>query len=256
MLKAIADENDLSKTTLQHIKGVLSGIFTHARNEGAFDDANPIQGAVSPTTLGNRTRPLRTTWLRFVGFWNFCQRFRRQSLRPRPLPGSGGVNCADSNGPIIQATLNVKRTVWKTVVNQPKRRASAKPVPVIRQLAEILDTYRNSMGDPQSGVMFHTGAGEHLDIDKLVLRDVCPVGKNLDIDWYGLHGFRRGIASNLYELGADEKIVQRVLRQAKSYVTKDRYIKTFDPALVAAMKKLEATVDLVNQSAPRVHQIN
>lgn len=49
MLKAIADEHDLSKTTLQHIKGVLSGIFTHARNEGAFDDANPIQGARIPT---------------------------------------------------------------------------------------------------------------------------------------------------------------------------------------------------------------
>jgi hypothetical protein len=57
-----------------------------------------------------------------------------------------------------------------------------------RQLAEILDTYRSSMGDPQSGVMFHTGAGEHLDIDKLVLRAVRSVAKSLDIDWYGLHG--------------------------------------------------------------------
>jgi integrase len=65
-----------------------------------------------------------------------------------------------------------------------------------------------------------------------------------------LHGLRRGIASSLYELGADEQIVQRVLRHAKSHVTKDRYIKTFDPALVAAMKKLEATVDLET----RVHQ--
>lgn len=109
-----------------------------------------------------------------------------------------------------------------------------------------LDTYRSSMGDPQSGVMFHTAAGQHLDIDKLVLRYVRPVPKSLDIDWYGWHGFRRGIASNLYELGADEKIVQRVLRHAQSHVTKDRYIKTFDQALVAAMKKLEATVDLVN----------
>ena len=59
----------------------------------------------------------------------------------------------------------------------------------------------------------------------------------------------------MYELGADEKIVQRVLSQAKSHVTKDRTIKAFDPAVMAAMKKLEATVDLVNQSAPRVHQI-
>ena len=84
---------------------------------------------------------------------------------------------------------------------------------------------------------------------------VRPVVESLKIDWYGWHGFRRGIASNLYELGADEKIVQRVLRHAKSHVTKDRYIKAFDPAVVAAMKNLEATVDLVNQSAPRVHQI-
>jgi hypothetical protein len=68
------------------------------------------------------------------------------------------------------------------------------------KLAEILATYRSSIGDPQSGVMVHTGAGQ------LVLRDVRPVAKSLDIDWYGLHGFRRGIASKLYELGADEKI--------------------------------------------------
>lgn len=49
MLRAIADENDLSKTTLQHIKAVLSGIFTHAKNEGAFDGANPIPGCRIPT---------------------------------------------------------------------------------------------------------------------------------------------------------------------------------------------------------------
>ena len=38
--------------------------------------------------------------------------------------------------------LSVNRSIWKTVVNKPKTRASAKPVPVIRQLAEILETYR------------------------------------------------------------------------------------------------------------------
>jgi len=42
MLKAIAAEHDLCKTTLQHIKSVLSAIFTHAKNEGAFDGVNPV----------------------------------------------------------------------------------------------------------------------------------------------------------------------------------------------------------------------
>lgn len=57
LLRAIADENDLSKSILQHIKSVLSGIFTHAKNEGAFDGANPIQGTRIPT---NRPKPMRT----------------------------------------------------------------------------------------------------------------------------------------------------------------------------------------------------
>lgn len=56
-LKAIADENDLSKTTLQHIKGVLGGIFTHAKNEGAFDGANPVQEARIPS---NAREPAET----------------------------------------------------------------------------------------------------------------------------------------------------------------------------------------------------
>ena len=49
MLSAIAAENDYSKNTLQHVKSVLSGIFTFAKNEGAFDGANPVQGALLPS---------------------------------------------------------------------------------------------------------------------------------------------------------------------------------------------------------------
>jgi hypothetical protein len=44
MLRQIAKEKDLTTTTLQHIKSVLSTIFTYARNEGAFDGANPVDG--------------------------------------------------------------------------------------------------------------------------------------------------------------------------------------------------------------------
>src|SRR5208283_3291370 len=48
MLKAIAEEHDLSKATLQHIKSVLSAVFSHAKNEGAFDGVNPVQDARIP----------------------------------------------------------------------------------------------------------------------------------------------------------------------------------------------------------------
>lgn len=48
MLRAIAKEKDLTKTTLQHIKSVLSTIFIYAKNDGAFDGANPVDGVLIP----------------------------------------------------------------------------------------------------------------------------------------------------------------------------------------------------------------
>ena len=146
--------------------------------------------------------------------------------------------------------------MWKTFVNGPKTRASAQAVPVIRHLAEILTAYRISIGNPATGVMFHSGDGNPMDLDKLAQQVIRPLVKSIGLEWYGWHGFRRGIASNLYELAADEKVVQRILRHAKSHVTKDRYIKAFDPAVLAAMRKLETSLDAMSQSAPIVHQIN
>ena len=67
--------------------------------------------------------------------------------------------------------------------------------------------------------------------------------------------YRRKRAVDL-KAGADEKIVQRVLRHAKAHVTKDRYIKAFDPAVLAAMKRMETTLDAMKLCAPTVHQIN
>ena len=64
-----------------------------------------------------------------------------------------------------------------------------------------------------------------MDLDKLAQQVIRPLVR-IELEWYGWHGFRRGIASNLYELGADEKVVQRILRHAKSHVTKERYIES------------------------------
>jgi hypothetical protein len=44
-------------------------------------------------------------------------------------------------------------------------------------------------------------------------------------------------------LGADDKVVQRVLRHAKPHVTQERDIKVFDPAVLDAMQKMQATLE-------------
>jgi len=257
MLKAIANENDLCRTTLQNIKGILSGIFTHAKNEGAFDGENPVRDVHIPSNA----RESRETFA--YNLSQICQILDVLPLLPKAVIATAafaglregelrGLEWADYGGDV----LHVKRSVWKAFVNKPKTRASANSVPVIRQLAEILDAYRSSIGNPSQGVMFHAGGGTHMDFDKFAQRTIRPAVVRIGLEWYGWHGFRRGVASNLYELGADEKIVQRVLRHAKAHVTKDRYIKAFDPAVLAAMKKMETTLDAMNACAPTVHHIN
>jgi hypothetical protein len=67
----------------------------------------------------------------------------------------------------------------------------------------------------------------------------------------GWHGFVAVSRRMCLELGA-EKVVQRILRHAKSPVVKNCYIKAFDPAIIAAMQKMETTLDTMGQSAPRV----
>jgi Phage integrase family len=66
---------------------------------------------------------------------------------------------------------------------------------------------------------------------------------------YGiLHAFRRGLASNLYEMGAPDKVVQRVLRHSKPHVTKERYIKVFDRTVLEAVQKMQARIEELRQA--------
>ena len=95
----------------------------------------------------------------------------------------------------------MNRSAWREFVNKPKTRVSRQPVPVIPKLATILDAYRASMHRPSTGVMFHHGNGERMDMDRLAQRVIRPAVQAIGLQWYGWHGFRRGIASNLYALG-------------------------------------------------------
>jgi len=78
--------------------------------------------------------------------------------------------------------------------------------------------------------------GEHTaEGHKYERNDVLP-------KWHGWHAFRRGLASVLYGLGADDLTVQRILRHSKVTVTREHSIKTPDEKAQAAMQKLETAL--------------
>ena len=61
--------------------------------------------------------------------------------------------------------------------------------------------------------------------------------------------FRRGLATNLHQLGVADKTIQRILRHANVAVTQNCYIKTTDSEVAAAMQQFERSLEY----APDMH---
>lgn len=58
-------------------------------------------------------------------------------------------------------------------------------------------------------------------------------------DLSGWHPFRRGLATNLHDLGTDDITVQHVLRHSNVSITRAAYIKTLPEQTVDAMEQFE-----------------
>jgi integrase len=152
LLQRIADESDLSRASLKHIKSVLSAVFTHAERCGALNGLNPIQDVSIPKAresedthaysleeifqmLNLLSEPAVTATAAFAGL-------RKGELR--------GLDWTD----YVDGELRVSRSVWNREVSDPKTRKSRAPVPVIPPLAMFLDRHRQAVGNPQSGWIF------------------------------------------------------------------------------------------------------
>ncbi len=138
--------------------------------------------------------------------------------------------------------------MWRSVVSLPKARASRDSVPIIPALAEILDAYRRSAGNPELGFVFRSNNGLPISLDKVVRRIIRPALEAIDLPWHGRHASRRDLASNLYAMGASDKVVQRILRHSRPHVTKERYIKVFDRTVLEAAEKMQKRIEELRQT--------
>jgi integrase len=186
MLRAIAKERDLTKTTLQHIKSVLSTIFTFAKNDGAFDGANPVDGVLIPW---DAREPGETHAYDLTQVLQILDRLPLIAKGLVATAAFAGLRLGELRGlewtDYIGAELTINRSIWRSVISPPKTRASRNSVPVIPALAEILDEYRRSMGNPETGVVFHSGNRRPINADKLGRRVIRPTLEAIDLPWYG-----------------------------------------------------------------------
>lgn len=239
LLKRIAEESDLSRASLKHVKSVLSAIFKHAKRTGAINGVNPVQDVSIPKAresedtyaysleqIGRMLKLLSDPAATVIATAAFTG-LRKGELR--------GLRWENYKGDEVQVT----HSVWNSHVSDPKTRSSKAPVPVIARLQKFLERYRASVGNPQSGWMFAGIQGGPLHLDNLVRRDIQPILERAEIEWHGWHAFRRGLATNLQSLGVSIKTAQAILRHSDYAVTANYYVKSVDEDVIEAMGRVE-----------------
>ncbi|MGB2645461.1 MAG: site-specific integrase [Candidatus Acidiferrum sp.] len=276
MLRKIAEQDKLGRSSLRHCKAFLSGAFKQAKRLGILDGINPIQDVSIPrvpepeqdtyayslaeikSMLAVLPEPARTVVLTaaFTGL-------RKSELF--------GLRWEDYDG----QQLTVNRSRWNKFENEPKTRRSRSPVPLVKQLAVALDAHKRRAGilAQPSLPIFQAGNGQPLNLDNLSRRVItsalspCVVcGKQEEEHkpeahvferdeslplWHGWHAFRRGLATNLHALGVDGKTIQAILRHSTLALTMNIYVKSVSESQTTALDSLSEKFDLCNESATR-----
>ncbi|MGB0125396.1 MAG: tyrosine-type recombinase/integrase [Silvibacterium sp.] len=127
-------------------------------------------------------------------------------------------------------------------MNLPKGKRGVGTLPLIQKAALILDEHLASV-KPRNFI-FETFRGDPADLDYMVRKVIRPCLAEAKLPWYGLHAFRRGLATNLHELGVADIVIQAILRHSDVSVTRQAYIKNdaVDSRSLEAMKMLESAL--------------
>jgi len=268
-LDAIARENPkLARQTLFRYKSLMSAVMRHAVNQGYCNAPNPVSlaeiGAGQPSKimphyllaevrnlLGVLPEPARTA-IAIAAF---------SGMRRGEVEALGWEN-------VLPDAIRVDCSVWNGKVYETKTLASKGLIPLIPALKIILEAHRLRAGNPTTGPIFPTANKTPMSLNNILNDQILPTlrrcvhcGKpeskphighqykrdESRPDWRGWHAFRRGLATNLHDLGVDDITIQRILRHSSVEVTRKSYIRTLPEQSVDAMSRLEGKLSSMIQ---------
>jgi len=105
-----------------------------------------------------------------------------------------------------------------------KTTESKAPVPILPLLADLLETHRNGFLS-NNYIFAGEKMGRPLNLANLARRVIVPKLNEAGVKWHGWHAFRRGLATNLYNLNVPETDIQAIMRHADIETTRKHYIK-------------------------------
>lgn len=247
VLQEIAQERAYASSTLHDLKCLMSGIIRYAIRTGRINGTNPVREACIP-----RGNPRQETYA--YNLQQIREIMEVMPLRERALIAvlgflglrRGEARCLDLRN-YDGAFLRIESSAWRSCVTSPKGKVGTGTLPVIPTVARVLAEYL-AIAKPKKYI-FENVKGGPANIAYWINTVIRPKLAEAGIPWYGLHAFRRGLATNLFELEVEDKTIQVLLRHSNVRVTREHYIRNHavDPRSIAAMEALETA--LCNQRA-------
>ncbi|WP_035352134.1 tyrosine-type recombinase/integrase [Edaphobacter aggregans] len=280
---------NLAHGTYKTMKVTLSAIFTEARNLGLYDGSNPTTGVRIPKGRKHGRKRLAyglDEILKHLELFSQDQplivpqrlprkrktslvRCRRTGIREDVhvpsisakqvrailgVAGFAGLRQGEIRGlwwdDDRNDVLSICRSVWRSTLKHTKTEEDVDEpgfVPIIEPLRLMLDAIKPERA---AGFIFPNSLGGALDLDNLADRVIKPIFKANGMEWKGWHAYRRGLATNLKQLGVEDTTIQCILRHEDVSTTQRFYIKTAPQAAHEAMQKLAEKIT----GTPLVHQ--
>jgi integrase len=265
---------EMRKATLQKLRSILSGIFKRAIGQGCRTGHNPIREVTPPKGLPSRETYAYTLLEIRQILGAMTDEVTRLLIA---LAGYVGLSKSEIAGLTWEAydlatgEIKVMSGVVSGKRGDPKTKARKASVPLIPSVRELLDLYRLRLGNPTTGVMFATEVGTPIDLKNIFTRRIDPIlnacaecGETRKkhrladheyrrreglVEWHGWHAFRRGLGSNLNDLGVLDLTIQKILRHSNVATTRKSYIHHREHQLTAAMEQLAAGIEAESRKA-------
>jgi integrase len=235
-------KDNYGRNTIQHIRSLASGIFSHALNLGLIE-SNPWHDV---KILGKTKKPKETEHYTLKEVEDIisalvdhveCQLIIALAfflgLRPSEIQG---LQWDDVDGD----WLHIRRGVVRGIVDETKTEQSADSVPLIQPVKGIFELWRKSPLRLPSKWVFPNGAGKPLDLKSVNSRVIRPILKEAKIKWKGIYAGRRGAGTILTELTGSALAAKDLLRHTNLTTTEKHYLKPTPETLLRGMKLLEA----------------
>jgi integrase len=234
------------RRTLNHIRSLASGIFTHAVNEGRLE-SNPwhdvkILGKVrAPNPTSHYTLEEAENIISALVEHVECQLMIALSffvgLRPSEI---AGLKWDDFDG----ESVHIRRACVRSKVVTCKTPESVATLPLLPQVLVPLALWRKKKGNPTEGWVFANERGNPQELKDVVRRTIRPILEKENIKWKGLYAGRRGAATAIIGLtGGNYAAAQELLRHKHMSTTLQFYKKQTQNALGDGLKALGLAAD-------------